>query len=97
LTGRRRAHARPRHREAVGVEAEVLHQGDIVAEAVVVVARDVTVVGADHGAGHAAEGVPDGCRAAVLEGGAFDLVGGGGRAEEEALRRSGELGHESTF
>jgi hypothetical protein len=63
---------------------------DTSSEAVVVIARDVTVVGGDHGAGHAAERVPDGCRATVLESGAFDLVRGGGRAEEEALRKERE-------
>ena len=84
-------HARPRGREPVGLQPHALHQRDVVAVPVVVVARDIAVVGVDDGAGHAAEGVPDRVAAAVLVGGALDLVGGGGGAEQE-VRREGARG-----
>ena len=84
-------HARPRGREAVGLQPHRLHERHVVAVAVVVVARDVAVVAVDDGAGHAAEGVPDRVAAAVLVGGALDLEGGGRRAEEE-VRREGARG-----
>ena len=49
----------------------------------VVVARDVAVVAVDDGTGNARERIPDRVGAAVLVGGALDLVGGGRGAEEE--------------
>ena len=49
-------------------------------------ARRIAVVAADHGPRHPAEGVPDGGRPSVLEGGALDLVGRGRRAEQESGR-----------
>ena len=82
------ADARPGGREAVGLQAEVGHQRDVVTVSVVVVARDIPVVHADDRAGDAAEGIPDRIAATVLVGGALDLVRGRGRAEEE-VRREG--------
>ena len=79
-------HARPGGGEAVGLQPQLGHQRDVVAVAVVVIARDVSVVATDHRAGHAAEGIPDRVGSAVFVGSAFDLVGRGCRAEEEGGR-----------
>ena len=54
-----RLHARPRDREAVGLQAEPLHQRDVLAEAPVVVAGHVAGVAALHAPGLLAEHVPD--------------------------------------
>ncbi len=80
-----RPHAGPRRREPVGLQADPLHQGDVVPIAVIVVAGDIAVVGVDHRARHPAEGVPDRGGAPVLERRALDLEGGGGTPEEEVL------------
>ena len=53
------AHPRPRHREAVRVESEIGHQCHVVGHPAVVVAGGLAGVATDHGAGHAAERVPD--------------------------------------
>ena len=57
-------------------------------DAVVVVARHVPVVAVGDGVGHAAEGVPDRRQAAVLGGGALDLVRRSGGAPEEVGREA---------
>ena len=77
------AHPRPRGREAVRLEPHRLHERHVVAVQVVVVARDVAVVGVDDGARHPGVRVPDRVASSVLVCGAFDLVGGGGGSEEE--------------
>jgi hypothetical protein len=81
-----RADPRPGDREAVRREAEVAHQRDVLRHPVVVVARDGAGVAVDDRARHAGERVPDGGGPAVLVDGTLDLVGGGGRAPEEAGR-----------
>ena len=73
-------------------QAEVLHQGDVLRHPVVVVARDVAVVGVHDGAGHAAEGVPDRRGPAVLERGALDLERRGRGAEQEVRREGSGAG-----
>ena len=80
------ADPRPRRREAVGAEVERPHQGDVLRHPVVVVAGDVTGVATDHGAGHPGELVPDRGPAAVLGGGALDLVRRGRGAPPEVGR-----------
>ena len=79
-------HARPRRREAIGVQAHVRHERDVVAVEVVVIAGDVAVVAVDHGVGHPAERVPDRVATTVLAGRTFDLEGRGGGAEQEVRR-----------
>ena len=76
-------HPRPRRREAVGLQAQRLHQRDVLGAAVVVVAGDVAVVAVHDGTGDPAERVPDRVGPAVLVGGALDLVGGGRRPAQE--------------
>ena len=83
-----RQDARPRDREAVGLHPERLHQVEVGAPAVVVVARNVAVVAAVHGPGHVGEAVPDRLAPAVLTHRSFDLVGGRGHAEAEAWREA---------
>jgi hypothetical protein len=82
------AHPGPRRREAVGPEVERAHQGDVLRHPVVVVARDVTGVAAEHGPGHLREDVPDRRPAPVLEDRALDLVRRGRGTPEEVV---GEL------
>jgi hypothetical protein len=78
--------ARPGHGEPVGVEAELRHQGDVLAVPVVVVAGHVAVVTPRHPAGRMGEPIPDALAAPVLGDGALDLVGGGGGAPQEPRR-----------
>ena len=79
-----RKDARPGDREPVRRHAERLHRLDVVPVAVIVIGGDVAgvvVVGLARGV---REGVPDRGAAAVGVHGAFDLIGGGRRAPEEA-------------
>ena len=90
-------HPRPRRREAVGLQPETLHERDVVAVAVVVIARDIAALPADDGPGNAREGIPDRRCPTVFEGCALDLVGGGGSTEEKALGEgAGHSGHPFT-
>jgi hypothetical protein len=81
--------ARPRDREAVRLQVKLLHDREVFAVAVVVVARDVAGGGAFDFARRVSESVPDGLAFAVGVPGAFDLVGGGGHAPEEVVGESG--------
>ncbi len=78
-----RLHARPGHREAVGVHVQAGQQVHVVAVAVVMVAGDLAVAAILDGAGPGAEAVPDRGALAVGGRGAFDLEGAGGRAPGE--------------
>ncbi len=77
--------ARPGDGEAVGLEAEGLHELHIFFVAMVVVVGDVAGVAVVGLAGSVGEGIPDGDAAAVFFDRAFDLIGGCGRSPEEAL------------
>ena len=77
-------HARPRDREAVRLEPQVLHERDVLAPAAVVVAGDVAGGAALDPARRPGEAVPDRFSAPVGVGRAFDLVGGGRRSPDEA-------------
>src|SRR6185312_943542 len=83
-----RSHARPRGGETVGLEPHIRHGRDVFFIPVVVVAGHIAVVATHDSTGDAAEGVPDGVRAAVFVGRALDLVGRGCDAEQEV---SGEV------
>ena len=84
--------ARPADGEAVGADAVLLHQRDILAEAVVAVAGHVAGVAVPDvlRAGIVAEFVPDAQALAVLVPGALALVGGAGHAPEKIF---GKLFH----
>src|SRR5262249_43248150 len=69
-----RKHARPGHRKSVAADAQVLHQGDVFREAVVVVAGDVAAVSVGDPAGLTAIAVPYAGRATVIARSALDLV-----------------------
>ena len=73
-----REDSRPRHGEAVGLEAEVFHKLDVFFVAVEVVVGYVAGVVVFDLAGSVREGVPDGGAAAFFVDGAFDLIGGRG-------------------
>ena len=81
--------ARPRDREAERVEPELAHQLDVVGVPVVEVARDRAGVAVANLAGCRAEAIPDALAAAVLGRCALDLVRGGRRAPDEAVRDGG--------
>ena len=76
--------ARPRQREPVRVDAQLLHERDVFAVAVVVVVghRGIGPVGDAAGLGH--EGVPRRRTSAVFAHGALDLEGGGRHSHSEA-------------
>ncbi len=76
---------RPRHRQVVGVHAQPGHQRHVLAVAVVVVAGHVTGRTVGHPAGLVGERVPHRDAGAVLGGGAFHLVRGGGHAPDKPL------------
>ena len=84
----RREEARPRDREPVCVHAQLAEQLDVVAPAVVVVARDVAGAAAFDRAGRVRERVPDRRAAPVLVDRALDLIRRGRRAPEKAVRES---------
>ena len=75
---------RPRDGEAVALDAEAPHQLDVLVDPVVVVAGDRAGGPVDDAAGLGGEGVPHAGAAAVLGGGALDLVRGSARPETEA-------------
>ena len=83
--------ARPGDGEAVGFDAERLHQGDVGFVTMVVIIGDVAGIAIVGLAGGMGEGVPDGDAAAVFLHRAFDLVGGSGRTPKEALRERAAL------
>ena len=83
--------AAPRDREAIGLEAELLHQRDVALHSVVMVAGHVAGVALGrHQARIVAEALPDARPGAVGQRRALDLIGGGGRAPQEIV---GETGH----
>ena len=81
-----REDSRPRDREAVCVEAELAHQPDVLAVAVVRVARDATVVSVHDRARLRREAVPDALAATVLRRRTLDLVRSGGSPPGEGRR-----------
>jgi hypothetical protein len=85
--------AAPRDAEAVGVEAELGHQRDVLRVPPVVIARDVARVAIGREAGAVREALPDARARAVGERRTFDLVCGGGGSPEEAVGKSDRLGH----
>src|SRR5690606_16644252 len=76
----------PRDREAVRLQPELGHQVEVRLPTVVVVVGHVARVAVPHLAGCVAEGVPDRGAAPVFPGRTFDLVRGGGGADEEIGR-----------
>ena len=86
-----RQDARPRDREAKRVQPELAHQPDVVAIAVVEVARHVAGVAVADLPGRRAEPVPDALAAAVLVRGALDLVRRRGGAPDEIGRKRAVL------
>ncbi len=81
-------HTRPRHREAVGIDAERGDQVEVVLQAVVVVAGDSAVAAVGDGARLAAEAVPDRRPLAVGLGRAFDLERAGGHTPDEVVGKA---------
>ena len=76
-------HPGPRGGKAAGVHIGVLQQVKVLRSAVIGVAGDAAVCGADHIAVGGGKAVPM-AGAAAAKGGAFDLTGGLGGAEQEA-------------
>ena len=93
---------RPGDGEPVAADAEVPHQRDVLAVAVVVVAGLLAAAAVGDAAGLRAEGVPHAGAAAILVDGTLDLVRRGAGAEAEAVGESGQvargrLGHGDTL
>ena len=85
----------PADREAVSLDAEFLHQGDVLAEAMVDIAGDIACVAvADMPGGIVAEVVPDARPFTVFIPGAFTLIGGAGDAPQKLF---GKLFHGFSF
>ena len=81
-----RLHPRPGDREAVGAQAQLAHERDVLPVAGVVVAGDVAGVAVQHPPRRVAEDVPDRRPPAVRVGAALDLVRRGRRAPGEPGR-----------
>ena len=77
-----RQHARPGHRESVSLHAQGLHQANIFAIAMIMVARDIAGVAILDGTALAVD-VPDAQSAAVLPRRSLDLEARGGNAPDE--------------
>ncbi len=86
-------HPAPGHAEAVGLHAQFLHQPDVLAPAVVMVAGHVAGVVVEHAAGGVGETLPDAGTGAVGQRRAFDLVGRGGATPDEVLGETIRLRH----
>ena len=87
-----RKDARPGDREAIGLDAQRLHQLHVVFVAVVVIVGHVAVGVVDDLAGRVRKGVPDRRRAAVFRDGAFDLVRGSGGSPQKSWRKRSRCG-----
>jgi hypothetical protein len=85
--------AGPADREAVDVDAEVPHQGDVLGVAAVVVAGGLGGVAVADPPGRGREGVPYGRSTAALGRGAFDLEGRCGDPPGESVGQSRHCGH----
>mmetsp|Transcript_10759 Transcript_10759/g.34423 ORF Transcript_10759/g.34423 Transcript_10759/m.34423 type:complete len:593 (-) Transcript_10759:115-1893(-) len=83
-----RQEPRPRQREAVVLQAEVLHQFDVVREAMVVVVRDIASFVVVRVKRDVREGVPYRGPAPALRRAAFDLIRRCRRAPREVGRKS---------
>src|SRR4029078_7172122 len=83
-----RQDARPGNREAVGPQTQLLHQRDILAPAVVVVAGQVAGAAVLDTPWRMSKAIPDRLALAVFIPGTFDLVGSGCRAPQEALGKA---------
>jgi hypothetical protein len=86
---------RPCDRQPEGVDPELAHERDVLAVAVVEVARDRTAVAVPDLAGRCAEAIPDALTAAVLGGCALDLKRGGRGTPDEVSRKRAkrQVGH----
>ncbi len=87
--------ARPGHGEAVALDADLLHDGDVFLVAVVVVAGHVAGVALKNVARLLAEGVPDGQALAVLVCSAFDLERRRRRAPQKIVAKRHVLSFQS--
>src|SRR6185437_3435814 len=79
-----RKHARPGNRKTISLGAEVLDEADVFLVAVIMIVGAIGVGVVADLAGRMAERIPDRGAAAVLVDGAFDLIGRGRRAPDEA-------------
>src|SRR5262249_56150977 len=70
-------------REGVGRKMRAGDEGEVLAPAVIVVARNVPRIAVLHAARRMGEDVPDALAAPVFIGRALDLIARGGRAPEE--------------
>ncbi|MFT3850606.1 MAG: hypothetical protein QM739_18605 [Propionivibrio sp.] len=84
-------HARPGDRQAVGVEADFLHEIEVLGPAVVMVAGNRAGIAVGDLARRCAEAVPDRRQAAVLVDGAFDLKRRGRCTEDEIALPHGRV------
>ena len=82
-----RLDARPGDREAVAREIHRAQERDVLAEAVIGIARDVARVAVTDHARRVREAIPDRLALAVLLPGALDLIRRGGGAPVEAVRK----------
>src|SRR5438105_2810293 len=93
-----REDARPRDREPERVEPELAHERDVVAIAVVEVAREVPGVAVSHLPRRRAEAIPNALTAAFIVRRALDLVRGGGGAPQKVVREGARVGrHRGPF
>src|SRR5215216_3167758 len=93
FTASRREDARPRDREAIGLETQLLHQPDIFfPEAIMIVGHIAGIVVSDL-AGCVSKAIPRGLALAVLVPRAFDLIRSGCGSPEKILRENNFICH----
>ncbi len=84
-----RHHPGPADGEAIGIQADLLHQRHVLPEAVIVVAGDLAAV--SMGDMSVREGVPDARPFAVFVVRALDLIGRAGRTPKKILRKAHDV------
>ncbi len=89
-------HAAPGDGEAIGVQAELGHQGQVALGVAVGIAGHIGIFAGADFAGGVGEGVPNGAAFAIRAGASFNLEGGSGGAEQEVGWKF-RVGHESIF
>src|SRR5205085_6109799 len=82
-----RKYARPRHREAIRLDAERLHQLHVGLVEVVMVVSNVAIRIIDDAARRVREGVPDRWSTSVFVDRTFDLIRSGCRAPDKSRRK----------
>ena len=84
-----RKHARPRNRETIGLDAQILDQANVFLVAMIVIVGLIGIAAVFDLARLMGESIPDRAAASVFKHGALDLIGGRRRPPDETVRKAG--------